>query len=266
MAKIDKVEINGTQMRYAVLGEGRETVCLFPGLAAGFVCDSANAVEKMYGKYLDRFSVCLFDRVDEPKDGYSLSEMADDTFYAIKSLGIDKTHIYGVSQGGMIAQIIASNQSEAVKSAVFASSCVYTTELLKKSLSEWISFAKSKDRKSFAHSFVYSVYSKATTEKFGASLEMVHSGYSDEQLDRFAILANASIDFDFQNQIGKIKCPALALGAKGDKVIGVGGTYDIANVLECEKFIYGDEYGHGVYDEASDFTDRLFGFFEKHSR
>jgi pimeloyl-ACP methyl ester carboxylesterase len=49
---------------------------------------------------------------------YSLSDMAEDTFVLMNELGISPAHVVGVSMGGMIAQVLAAEHPEAVRSLV----------------------------------------------------------------------------------------------------------------------------------------------------
>jgi pimeloyl-ACP methyl ester carboxylesterase len=49
---------------------------------------------------------------------YTLSDMADDTLELMRALGIEPAHIVGASMGGMIAQTLAAEHPEAVRSLV----------------------------------------------------------------------------------------------------------------------------------------------------
>jgi pimeloyl-ACP methyl ester carboxylesterase len=49
---------------------------------------------------------------------YTLSDMADDTLELMRALGIEPAHVVGASMGGMIAQTLAAEHPEAVRSLV----------------------------------------------------------------------------------------------------------------------------------------------------
>lgn len=51
-----------------------------------------------------------------PQANYTLHEMANDTANLIEAIGLKSAHVAGVSMGGMIAQLLAANHSERVRS------------------------------------------------------------------------------------------------------------------------------------------------------
>jgi len=57
-------------------------------------------------------------RTDKPKMEYSIRLFADDTAGLMDALGIGKAHVLGVSMGGYIAQELAINYPEKVKSLI----------------------------------------------------------------------------------------------------------------------------------------------------
>ncbi len=57
---------------------------------------------------------------------YTLDDMADDSILILDELEIDKTHLLGISMGGMIAQIIAANYPERIKTFTLIASSVST--------------------------------------------------------------------------------------------------------------------------------------------
>jgi pimeloyl-ACP methyl ester carboxylesterase len=69
------------------------------------------------------FKVLAFDnrgagRSDKPKTDYSIRLFADDTAELMQSLNIKRAHVLGISMGGYIAQELAINYPEKVRSLV----------------------------------------------------------------------------------------------------------------------------------------------------
>ena len=57
---------------------------------------------------------------------YSLDDMAEDSISILNELSIDKAHLLGISMGGMIAQIIAANYPDRIKTFTLIASSVLT--------------------------------------------------------------------------------------------------------------------------------------------
>jgi len=61
--------------------------------------------------------------IDAP---YSLDDMAEDSILILNKLNIDRAHLLGISMGGMIAQIVAANYPERIKTFTLIASSVST--------------------------------------------------------------------------------------------------------------------------------------------
>lgn len=57
---------------------------------------------------------------------YSLDDMAEDSILILDQLGINKAHLLGISMGGMIAQIVAANYPDRIKTFTLIASSVST--------------------------------------------------------------------------------------------------------------------------------------------
>ena len=78
--------------------------------------------------------------------------------------------------------------------------------------------------------------------------------------DRFLKNANAILTFDAREEMKNIKCPTLIIAGDNDKIIGNEAAYLLEKgISNSEIFIY-EGLGHGAYEEAKDFYNRVFEF------
>lgn len=257
----DVVKTDSFEMNYVKFGEGEKYFVIIPGLSLTKVTDSAAGVAGAYNNFAEDYTVYLFDRKNNIEDGYSISDMADDTATAMKILGIKDAHVFGASQGGMIAQCLAAEYPELVSKVVLGSTTAKFSHMTNV-IGEWVLMAEKKVVKAVNHHFIINAFSEEYVKKFGALLDGIESNGTAEDCKQFVKLAKACEKFDITDKLEKIKCPVLVLASKKDKIIHHRASKEIAEKLGCEIHLY-EGYGHSVYDEAPDFKDRMLEFFKK---
>ena len=107
------VQVNGIEIYYEITGNGPPLTMIM-----GLGC-SARQWQWMLPVLTGSFQVITFDnrgvgRTSKPDMEYTTDLFADDICALLNTLGIDKTHLFGVSVGGMIAQKFALKYPEMV--------------------------------------------------------------------------------------------------------------------------------------------------------
>ena len=173
-------EADGIRMQYLEFGHGEKTLVILPGLSVKSVLLYEEAIVPAYSVFAREYTVYLFDRRLDLPDGYSIADMAADTA-VMNSLGISGACVFGVSQGGMIAQILASSHPELVKKLVLAS----TASRMPGGLP--FGGGSACDR---ADKFMKALYSDGFARAAGLSVTVPE--LTREELYRFDILSKAS--------------------------------------------------------------------------
>ena len=259
---VKTVTIGGTEMDYLHFGnENGEKLVILPGLALKSVTGSAEGIVFAYALLAKDYDVYLFDHIKEEPDGYTVADMARDTLAVFDTLGLTRVHLMGVSMGGMVAQRIAIDVPERVTSLILCSTAMNMTHSNREAFANWISFAEARNTPALMESFGETVYTPSFYAQYKDAIIASGEGAAERDFSNFLISVNAVLSFDVSDEIQKIACPVLVLGAEEDWALGVQASYDLAHALRCESYIY-EGYGHAVYDEAPDFLDRIAAFLK----
>lgn len=258
------VRAGDISMAYARIGQGEKTFVILPGLSLKPVVPAAQAVATAYAKVAEQCTIYVFDRRENMPENYSVRDMATDTAAVMKTLGIENTFLFGASQGGMIAQYIAALYPELVRGLICGSTSQHLDESARTVFNKWISLAENRDFPALAANIADTMYGEATLARFRNILIAGNSDATEDQRRSFLICAGALLYLDTRPIAKDIHCPALVIGCQGDKVLGVQASRLLAESLQCELQLYGPEYGHAVYDEAPDYTQRIADFIACH--
>lgn len=260
--EIKTEKVNDIEMRYFNFGTGPKNMVIIPGLDVTSVTNVAGLVSNQYSAFHEDYTVYVIDRRTNMPNPYSIEQMADDTAEVMKSIGIEDAYLYGVSQGGMISQVIAIKYPELVKKLVLSATTSRLTEQNKNTVKAWIEVAETRDMYALSDLLAVDLFSKEFAERYGRLLFRETLRATEEDIDRYLILAKTIGVFDVYDELPKIKCDTLVIGAKEDKVFDYHEFIDIAEKIGCESQIY-DGYSHCVFDENPDVLVRIKEFFDR---
>ena len=263
-AKSGTVPAGGSIMNYVRFGHGEKSFVLLPGLSDGLaeVRGKALLLAPPYRKFFDRYTVYMFSRKRDLPRGTSIENMADDQAEAMEALGMMNAAVMGVSEGGMIAQVLAVRHPELVGKLVIAVSAPRVNDTIRVCVGAWISLAEAGDHKGLMISTAERSYSEAYLKKYRRLYPVLGAVGKPRDYGRFLANAEAILRFDALGEIGRISCPALIIGGEEDRIVGVDASYEIhGRIGGSELFVY-PGLGHAAYEEAPDFNDRVFRFLE----
>tara|TARA_B100001057_G_scaffold154920_1_gene155096 strand:- start:24129 stop:25118 length:990 start_codon:yes stop_codon:yes gene_type:complete len=184
------------------------------------------------------------------KSEYTIDDMAIDALMVLNSLGIDRSHLLGISMGGMIAQILASNNPDRIKTFTLIASTASTPSPLNgpsrkvrklllertKNPNDSIETRINRTRKIFKE--IGYEGTDLNTEEFykdiEESIERSKQGGADDT--GFGRQINAILGS--KNRLDKVKSidvPTLIIHGKEDPLIKVKNAYKMNNLINNSK-------------------------------
>lgn len=264
MIKNGCVKIEDTDMYYAAFGKGKRNIIVLPGLSDGLATVKGLALVLMpsYKRFLKDFTVYMFSRKNKMPAGYTIEQMADDQVKAMRTLGIDRACVLGVSQGGMISQYIAIKYPEMVDKLVLAVTAPSSNDTVTKCVTSWIDMAQKNDHVSLMADTAERMYSDKYLARNRKMIPLQAKLTRPKSYERFYRNAYAILEFDARDRLSEIACNTLIIAGDDDKTVGNEAPYELKKgIKNSELFIY-EGLGHGAFEEAKDFYDRVYEFLQ----
>lgn len=262
--QIKTVRTDRFSMDYFHFGRGEQILVILPGLSVQSVMGAADAIAAAYRPLEDRFTIYVFDRRSDIPPRYPVREMARDTAEAFKALGLQNVCVFGASQGGMIALVMAIEYPELIRKMVLGSTSAHVREAQFRILERWAELARKKDSVGLYLEFGKEIYPPEVYEQYRETLIAAARTVTDADLERFIIFVEGTRDFNVVDELDKISCPVMAVGVYEDSVLDSDATMEIAEKLDDHAdfrlYMYVG-YGHAAFDTAPDYRERLLRFF-----
>lgn len=214
------------------------------------------------------------------KKAYSLNDMANDAVAILDTLKIEKSHIVGVSMGGMIGQILAIEHPQRTKTltSIMSSGDIMDPELppmsdevLPKMISTVLKhgfFGNKKGQiqrqiiqKRILMGDATGDIDMKTMAEVGAFNLKKRAGYNlMAARHHYEAILNAGSRLA---ELGKLETPTLLIHGKNDPVMPVVHGQKLLETIPNAASLFIDNMGHDLPDSKIDeITDRMISFFE----
>ncbi len=262
-AKGGQLTIDDTTMDYICFGTGAKNLIMIPGLGDGLTSVKGKAIPfaLLYRQYAKEYTIYVFSRKNKLQEDAGTRTMAADLAKAMELLKIEKADIVGVSQGGMIAQYLAIDFPEKVHKLVLVVTLSKQNEVVGQVIGKWIESAKIGNYEEIFIDTAEKSYTEEYLKKSRWMFPILGKMSSPKEADRFLIMAKACISHDSHAELSKIQCPTLIIGGKQDKIVTGEASEEMAKAIAGSKLYMYEQYGHGLYEEARDFNERVITFF-----
>ena len=258
-AKEQKLTLPQGRLDCITFGSGSKPLVMIQGLNTRGIHGSAAALAWMYRRFAKDYTVYLFDRREDLPEGVTVRELAADTAAAMDALGLRKADIFGVSQGGMMAQYLAIDRPDLVNRMVLAVTAARNNATVESVIVRWIDWVERGQMRQLVADMAEKMCSERYLRRYRPLLPLLTVLQKPTDVPRFVNLAKACLTCEAYGELEKVTCPVLVIGGGQDKIVGAEAGRELAEKLHCPAHIY-EDLGHAAYEEAKDFNERVYRF------
>ena len=263
LAQSGTVQANGQELYYELHGEGPPLV-----LVMGIGYDSSLWTLAQVPVLSTQFQVILVDNRDagrssKARQPYTIADMADDLAGLLDALGIQRSHLLGLSMGGMIAQEFALRHGDRLDRLVLAGTGAAPARSAVDPIQIW-SWVKANDATGevFGGQQFVSLFSTAFLRNHEAvrdTAELLASNPYPMSPEAYGRQADAYRQFDALDRLAAITAPTLVVVGEQDLLTPPWIVREVAEAIPGARFevIRGDGSSHLVPIERPDEFNRL---------
>lgn len=231
------------------VGDGLKTV---KGMAVPFAV--------LYRALAKDFTVYVLSRRENLPRHMSTREMAEDQNTAMESLGLERAGVVGVSQGGMIAQWLAIDHPEKVGKLVLTVTLSRPNDTVREAIKCWTEMAEHGDYRGIMLDTAERSYSAKRLKAARVEYGMLGNFGRPQSFERFLTQAESCLTHDAYDELLSITCPTLVIGGTDDRIVTGRASEEIARQIPGSRLYLYQGLGHGLYEEAPDFLQRVADF------
>ncbi len=258
--KEGKILIDNIPTDHISFGSGKKNLIMIQGLNSNGIKGSGMALAFMYRIFMKEYTVHIFERRTVVTREITVRDMADDVAKAMDVLHIKNADVFGVSQGGMIAQYLAIDRPDLVHKLVLAVTLSRNNKMVMDVIDHWIDLTVRGNMKALISDIAMKMYSERYMKRYKPFIPILTLLEKPKNAERFICLAKACLTCNAYDELEKIQCPVFIIGGKLDAVVSEEASIEMADRLNCQIYMY-DDLGHAAYEEAKDFNKKVLEFF-----
>ena len=265
------VQANGQELYYQVHGDGPPLV-----LVMGIGYDSSLWTLAQVPALSTKFRMVLVDNRDagrssKASQSYEIADMADDLAGLLDALGIPRTHLLGLSMGGMIAQEFALRHADRLDRLVLAGTGAAPARSAVDPIQVW-NWVKANDATGevFGGQQFVSLFSTAFLRNHEAvrdTAELLASNPYPMSPDAYGRQADAYRQFDALDRLAAITAPTLVVVGEQDLLTPPWIAREVAEAIPGARFETVPGAGHMTpFEKPEEFNAIVDAFLARVDR
>jgi pimeloyl-ACP methyl ester carboxylesterase len=260
-------EVHGQRLYYEVHGDGEPLLCV-----AGLACDTLAWIPQVQA-FAAAHRTVIFDNRDAGQSSmsdrdYEIADMARDTLALADELELDSFHLLGVSMGGMIAQEIALQAPERVRTLTLAVTYSAGSAYARRSAEVWGARVRQISREQHVDELMLLNHSESFFFESPEMVEFIRTAMlSDphpQPPDAFARQLAACSRHDARDRLSSLTMPTHVIGGEYDVLLPVWKSREIASLIPDAKLTVLPGAPHGLsIERAEEFNAAVLGFIRE---
>ncbi|HTZ79900.1 MAG TPA: alpha/beta fold hydrolase [Stellaceae bacterium] len=205
---------------------------------------------------------------DHSQISYTVERLAADVIGLMDALGIKKAHVVGHSTGGAIAQILAIEHPHRLASIVISASWTKADAYFRRLFTLRKEILQRLGPAAYLQSSTLLLYPPFWVAQNNEKLRTLEAQYlstfSSPEIVTSRI--DAILAFDRSAELGRIRTPALVLGAQDDAVTPIYFSEELARLIPGAEVKIFPQGGHAFTQIAArDFNNAVLPFLKAHT-
>ena len=249
-----RVKVNDISINYEIAGSGK-TLVLIHGLG-GSTKSWETTVPLLSGHYqVLTWDVRGHGQSDKPEGNYSAELFASDLAALLRTLGIGSAFVLGHSMGGVIALRFALDFPDLCRALIVSSSSAEVNPQATKYWQELVAtvLEKGMDAVPFDPT---RMFSKGFVERNPEVIEEFARNRPVNEPAPYARAALAMASYNYNEELGRIRCPTLIIVGDQDVVTPPGGSVKMSRLIPGAKLIIFKDCGHVWFVEQPDVVSK----------
>lgn len=255
---------DGTQIAYHAYGRSDgEPLLLIQGLGAdarGWALQRIALGRRFRCIAIDNRGVGGSAGAERP---YSLVEMASDAVTVLEAEGIESAHVMGASMGGAIAQFLAVEHAERVRSLVLACTACHHHEWRRELLREWADAVGERGIAALATDGLHWLVGPRLRRRFGSWLNLMARVLLQASPEAFVAQVDAILDApdDVRFELCRVSVPTLVITGSQDLLTPMGDAEELAELIPTSRLFELRGAAHACMVEAANAYNRAVTSF-----
>ena len=259
-----QINVNGIDTRYVLSNEGGGPWLTFIHQLGG----DLSIWDQLAGYFRDDYTVLRYDVRGHGQTGVSdgpfrVADLSQDLHMLLDALGVEKTHIVGMSMGGMIAQQFALDNPARIETLTLADTHAATPSDGRAVWEQRAAKARNEGVAALAGATMERWLTASFRDAHPEVVEPIREVFENTSSEGYAQACIALRDFDVRSRLSEIDLPTLTVAGRHDAGTPPAATHEIANAIRNAQFELLDAAHLAPIEQSQRFTALLESFLQK---